>query len=229
MNHQRLLELFWEFASKIEALHILYLDSIAGYSVLHERLSAHQENVRSILGNHEYATAEFQDTCSIVYENLSGKEFSPVSMSPVMKQGDVKNRVRDNGANALLLANQCIVSAYSYWEEYLRIEIGKAIGVLPQDAKSDEGTREILNQHVTSELWGDIRHIRNSIVHTNGIANSDTAKCKLIKWFGPGDRIELDYEKMRQIFLMMGRFRNELHAMSLPPRRGIRIPGPKGC
>ena len=223
------MELFWEFASKIEALHTLYLDSIAGYSVLHERLSAHQENIRSILGEHEYATAEFQDTCSIVYENLSAKDFSPVSMSPVMKQGDMKNRVKDDGQNTLLLGSQCVVSAYSYWEEYLRIEIGKAIGVLPQDAERNETSRDILNQHVTSDLWGDIRHIRNSIVHNDGIADSEIAKCKLLRWFSPGDGIQLDYQKMHRIFLLMGQYRNELHSMSLPPARGIRIPGRDAC
>jgi len=226
MNRRRLLDLFWEFAHKLEALHTFYLDSIVGYSVLHERVSKRQENVRALLGaEHEIATTEFQDTCSIIYEHLGGRDYSPVSMSPVMKQRDVKNRVKDDGENTLLLGNQCVVALYSYWEEYLRIEIGKAIGVLSQDAERNEATRQMLNQHVTSDLWADLKHIRNSIVHNNGIANSEIAKCKVLTWFKPTDPVRLDYRKMRQIFLLLGRFRNELHTMSLPPRRGIRLPG----
>ena len=62
MDNKRLLELFWEFSLKIEALHTLYLDSIAGYSILHKRLLAKQEDVKKILGEHEYAKTEFQDT-----------------------------------------------------------------------------------------------------------------------------------------------------------------------
>jgi hypothetical protein len=223
-NCERLLELFWQFASKLEELHTLYLDSLVGYSILHERLNSHQDAVRAVLGEHEYATKEFQDTCSIVYKNLSNRDFTPVSMSPVMKQGEMRGRVEDDGRNTLLLGNQCLVSAYAYWEEYLRMEIGKAIGVLSQDAKADEEARKILNQHVKSDLWGDIRNIRNSLVHNNGIANSEVSKCKLIKWFSPGQPIELSHERMRTIFLALGQFRNELHTMSLPPPRKLHIP-----
>jgi len=223
-NHERLLELFWEFAAKLEELHTLYLDSIVGYSILHERLNSHQSAMREVLGNHEYASTEFQDTCSIVYKNLSNRDFAPVSMSPVMKQGEMRARVEDDGRNTLLLGNQCLVSAYAYWEEYLRVEIGKAIGVLAPDAKADEDARKVLNKHVTSDLWGDIRHIRNSLVHSNGIANSEMSKCRLIKWFSPGQPIELSHERMHAIFLELGRYRNELHSMSLPPPRKLRIP-----
>lgn len=228
MNYKRFLELFWEFSSHIEALHTLYLDSLVGYSILHERLIAQQESMRQILGDHEYATQEFQDTCSIVYKNLANRDYTPVSMSPVMKQGDMKRRVVDDGANTMLLGRQCVVSAYAYWEEYLRVEIGKAAGVLPATARaSEEKTREILNKHVVSDFWGDLRYIRNSIVHTNGIANSDVKKCKLLVWFAPGDPIELTHERMRHIFLLMGQYRNALHDLSLP-KQTFRIPRQHG-
>lgn len=223
-NRERLLELFWQFASKLEELHTLYLDSLVGYSILYERLNSHQDVARAVLGNHECATKEFQDTCSIVYKNLSNRDFSPVSMSPVMKQGEMRGRVKDGGENTLLLGNQCLVSAYAYWEEYLRVEIGKAIGVLSQDAKAGDETRKILNEHVKNDLWGDIRNIRNSLVHNNGIANSEVSKCRVIKWFSPGQPIELSHERMRAIFLALGQFRNELHTMSLPPPRKLHLP-----
>jgi hypothetical protein len=147
-NHPRLLELFWQFAAKLEELHTLYLDSLAGYSILHERLDSIQSSVRAVLGDHEYATQEFQDTCSLIYKDLSNKDFTPVSMSPVMKQGDVRTRVKDDGLNTLLLGNQCLVTAYAYWEEYLRIEIGKAIGVLSENARATDETRGILNRYL---------------------------------------------------------------------------------
>ena len=226
MNYKRLLALFWEFAGKLEAVHAFYLDSLLGYSVIHERVLKHQDNMRDFLGaDHELATAEFQDTCSTIYKHLGGKDRAPVSLSPVMKQGDVKQRVKDNGQNTQLLGKQCVVDLYSYWEEYLRIEIGKALNVLTKDAERNGQTREILNKHVKSDLWGDIKHIRNSIVHNNGVATSEITRCKIMKWFKPGEAIELNEERMHQIFLNLGRFRNELHNLSLPPRKPIRLPG----
>lgn len=219
VNRPRLLELFWEFAAKIEAMHSLYLDSIVGYSLLHERLLDHQDKVRSFLGNHEFATQEFQNTCSIAYRSLSNLDFHPVSMSPVMRQGALALRVSNDGENTLLLGNQCIVTAYTYWEEYLRLEIGKAFGKLPLDATLTEDNRKILNKHITSDFWGDIRYLRHSIVHGNGIATSDIARCKQIKWFKPGDPIVLTYDRMRALFICMGHYRNEIHQWSLPPRK----------
>ena len=114
MNHKRLLELFLEFAEQIEALHTLYLDSIAGFSLLHDRLVNHQQDMKNLLGEHEYATEQFQDTCSMVYKHLCNKDITPVSMSPVMKQGDIKSRTKENGRNYFRLGNQCIVSAVKF-------------------------------------------------------------------------------------------------------------------
>lgn len=224
MNYKRLLKLFWEFADYVASLHTLYLDSIAGYSILHDRLLNHQQNINKILGDHEYATEQFQDTCSMKYKELCNKDFSPVSMSPLMKQGDIKKRTKEDGHNYLLLGNQCLVAAYSYWEEYLRIEIGKAVGILEDKAVDSKARRKILNKYIISDLWGDIKYLRHSIIHNNGIANSDIGKCKIFKWFKPGDPIALDYEKMRVIFLKLGAFRNELHNMSLP-KKIIKLPG----
>jgi len=224
MNYRRLLELFWEFTKKIEDWHTLYLDSIAGYSILHERLLNKQEDAKKMLGDHEYAETTFQDELSINYKRLCGIDFIPVSMKPLMKQGEVKKRLCKNGQNYLLLGNQCVVTAYSYWEEYLRIEVAIAIGVLKRGAKNSKETRKILNEHLNVDFWGDMKLIRHSILHNNGIASSDISKCKIIKCFYPGKLIEIDYEKMRAIFLSMGWYRNKLHEMSLPPSEGITVP-----
>lgn len=139
-------------------------------------------------------------------------------MAPVMKQGDMKRRVTDDGQNALLLGRQCVVSAYAYWEEYLRIEVGKAMGVLLPTAEPNEETRKILNVHVTSDFWGDMGYLRHSIVHANGVASTKIKKCRVLKWFNPGDAIDLRYDMMRHIFLLMGQYRNELHEQSLSKR-----------
>jgi hypothetical protein len=226
MNYPRFNELFWEFSEFIENLHALYIDSIVGYEFLHEKLEHHQDQMRTILGSHEYATKEFQDTCSIAYTSLGGSEHNLVSASPVMKQGDLRRRIESNGKNSQTLANLIIVSAYSYWEEYLRIEIGKAKGALPQNATNTDSTRKILNTEVVSDFWGDIRHLRNSIIHNRGIANKEMKKCKIIVWFKPDDKISLNYNMINSIFKCMGLYRNEVHNMQFP-KRYITVPSNK--
>ncbi len=223
MDYKRLNSLFHELSKKIEEQHTLYLDSIIGYSIVHERLLKKQNDVKRILGNHEFGTLEFQDKCTTLYKQLSGKDFVPVSKSPVMKQGDVKERTKKNGRNYLIMRAQCVVSMYSYWEEYLRIEIGIAKGLLPKGSKPNGKNREILNEHVTSDIWSEIKWLRHSIVHNNGVANRNMKNCKILKCFPPGTEIHLDYEKMQTIFLLFGYYRNELHSMSLPQSKGIRL------
>lgn len=227
MNYQRFNELFREFSTFIEGLHALYLDSIVGYELLHERLEKHQDQTRDVLGEHEYAAQEFQDTCSIAYEHLGGSGHRLVSMSPLMRQGELRRRIKPDGQNAQSLGNLLVVSAYAYWEEYLRIEIGKAKGVIAADAGNATEVRDILNREVVSDFWGDLRHLRNSIVHSRGVANSDVAKCKVITWFRPGEKVVLNYQMIRALFLCMGAYRNEIHKMQFPPRF-IKIP-PHGC
>jgi hypothetical protein len=225
MNHLRFRELFHEFSQKLEEQHVFYLDSTLGFSALHEKLLQRQQNTKAFLGNHELANDEFLDTCGTIYKELGGKDVTPVSLSPLMKQGDVKARTKENGRNFLILGANCIVSLYGYWEEYLRIEVGIAMGVLEEGAKNSEETRKILNQHVVSDLWGDLRILRNSITHKNGIASSDVAKCKIIRCFAPGQPIELDFEKMTAIFSLLASYRNELDRQSRP-KRGVRLPWP---
>nr|WP_314548035.1 hypothetical protein [uncultured Pseudomonas sp.] len=223
MNYKRFNELFLEFSSFIEGLHALYLDSIVGYELLYERLDEHQDKTRDVLGEHEYAAQEFQDTCSIAYEHLGGGCHQLVSMSPLMRQGELRRRIKSDGQNAHSLGNLLVVSAYAYWEEYLRIEIGKAKGVIAADTSNKTKIRDILNREVTSDFWGDLRHLRNSIVHSRGVANSDVANCKVITWFKPGENIVLNYQMVRALFLCMGTYRNEIHKMQFPPR-SIKIP-----
>ena len=225
MNYLKFRELFHEYAAKLEEQHTYYLDSVLGFSVLHERMMSKQLDVMKFLGEQELANEEFLDTCSTLYKELGGKDLTPMALSPVMKQGQVKSRNKENGSNTLILGANCVVSLFSYWEEYLRIQIGIAKGVLDADAVNNADTRNILNQHVTYDIWGDLRHLRNSIVHNNGIAYSKMTGCKIVRCFSPGDRVELDFEKMRAIFLLLADFRNELSSLSLPPRKGIRLPG----
>ena len=227
MDYLRLRVLFHEFSKKLEEQHTYYLDSVVGFSVLHKRVSAEQLLAKEFLSNSELTNDDFLDTCSTIYSELSDKDVTPVSLSPVMKQGEVKTRTKENGSNYFLLGANCLVSLYGYWEEYLRVEIGIAMGVLEKGSKNCEKTRSILSKHVISNIWGDIRYLRHSILHNNSIANKDVVRCKILKYFSPGDSIKLDFNKMQAIFLFLAEYRNEIHRMSFPPSEGIKIPSCK--
>lgn len=229
MDHKRIRELFQEYSSMVEKWSTFYLDSIAGYSLLYKNLNDKQNDLKKFFEEEEFISLEFQNQCSILYKDISNTDLSPISLSPVMKQGDVKKRVVNDGFDTLLLGNQCIVLAYSYWEEYLRFELGKALGVLSANAKPGKASDQILKLHVSCDFWGDIKLIRESIVHCNGMASSDISKCKVFKWFSHNQPIELTYERMKFIFLFMGYFRNYVFKLSIPPRTPLIVPGSRNC
>jgi len=64
-------------------------------------------------------------------------------------------------------------------------------------------------------------YLRTSIVHNGGVATSDVAKCKIIKWFKPGDKITLWPQQMRAIFLALLRFHTELFKEQFPTQHII--------
>lgn len=224
-DYRKFRDLFHEFGDKLEEQHTYYLESLIGFEVVYERVVANQLNMKRFLEDKEIGSEAFQDTCSILYKELGNRDVAPMALKPLQKQGDVKARNKENGQNSIILGANCIVALYSYWEEYLRIEIGIAKGVLAVGASNNDKTRKILNKHVVSDIWGDLRHLRNSIVHSNGKAYSKITGCKIIKCFNPEDEIKLDYEKMRAIFHLLALYRNELNSLSIAPRKGIVLPG----
>lgn len=219
MNYNRFLELSEEFGEFIVSFHTLYLDSVIGFNILHQRLLEQQNQMKSVLGECEEASAEFQGTCFTYYKQLCGEKFNVESTSPLMKQGEVKERTARNGTNYILMGRLCVVQAYTYWETYLRKEIAIALGVLVLQKHTEEEINKILNKYVAIDFWGDMRYMRHAILHKNGTATSDFNKMKLLTWFKLDEPVNLDFEKMTFIFGQMADFRNILHNLSLPPNK----------
>lgn len=46
---------------------------------------------------------------------------------------------------------------------------------------------------------GDIRLLRNSIIHHGGIALKNVENCELLKWYKEGDEIFIDAKKFEEI------------------------------
>jgi len=46
---------------------------------------------------------------------------------------------------------------------------------------------------------GDLRILRRSIIHHNGVALSDVGRCKILDWYNTDDEIFIDAEKFKKI------------------------------
>jgi hypothetical protein len=88
-------------------------------------------------------------------------------------------QVQDHGPVEVLLGRQWIVSLYALWEDEYRRRLAKAHGRSKEEEKYP--------------LLGDLRYLRNDVVHHHGIASAEnTGRCEVLRWFKPDEPIQVD-------------------------------------
>lgn len=74
---------------------------------------------------------------------------------------------------------------YQYWEDNIRPRIAQIFGV---------ETNKIVHP-----LFGDVRNLRNAIIHNRGIATDDVEKNELLRWYKRGDIINLGKQRYCEV------------------------------
>ena len=222
VDYQRLHQLSEEFTQVWNRLQALYLDAVAGFAFVRGHVESEQARMRSYVQGSDLDSEEFQDTLTFTYSQIFSENFC-TSIIHQATQGEVKARNAPSGTNFTTLGQLCLVSFYHFWNDYLRREYVIAKGHLDRNESNDSVVQTCLQEHASHDLWGDLRLLRNSIVHNQGVAISDVTRCKLIRWFKPGDPISITPEYMRAIFLALLTYRNELFEEHLP-QHYLRVP-----
>jgi hypothetical protein len=217
IDYRRFHELSEEFTRLWKRLQALYLDAVAGFAFVRSHVESDQARARSYLEGTELDTEEFQDTRTFTYEQIFSEGFCTSAIHEAT-QGEVKARNAPGGANFTTLGQLCLVSFYDFWNDYLRREYVIAKGHLDRNERDAKVVEARLREHASHDLWGDIRLLRQSIVHNRGVAVADVQRCKLIKWFKPGDPISITPGHMRAIFLALLAYRNDLFKEQFPER-----------
>ena len=222
VDYERLHELSDEFTNVWKRLQALYLDAAAGFALVRAHVEQEQSTSRAYVQGSELDSEEFQDTRIFTYDKIFSESFCTSGIHEAT-QGEAKARNAPDGANFIVLGQLCLVSFYDFWNEYLRREYVVAKGKLDPKESKKEVVERALHEHASHDLWGDIRHLRQSIVHHQGIAVPLVARCQLIKWFQPGDLIALNHDRMRMLFLALLKFRNEVFKEQFP-KHYIQLP-----
>jgi hypothetical protein len=89
------------------------------------------------------------------------------------------------GANWTFLALMCVVAIYQVWDDQYRAEIAVCLGVDKSAIKAD--------------IFGELRHLRRSIIHRRGLAVDEVANAKLTRAFPPGARLVLEPQDIHDI------------------------------
>ena len=87
--------------------------------------------------------------------------------------GEVLEKSDSGGEFANRLAKLTIVAIYALWEDHYRTRIAKQLNSLTAD-------QELTKNDIRSDLMGDLRRIRNCIIHRQSLISDEPAHFKIL-------------------------------------------------
>jgi len=183
-DYEKALELLSEFYQTVDSIYGVYLDSTRGFYLVHKQHVAEQRLTVKMLEktNPELANIEHLDTVSAMYGKGDPNKPGSVILH-TCSQGELKARNKEGGANHRFIANMCLVSIYQYWNDHYRKEIALALAQKKED----------------SDIMGDIKRLRESIIHHKGVAVREVRNCKILRQFNEEDEIFIDKKMFEQV------------------------------
>jgi hypothetical protein len=159
-----------EFEQVIDTIVGVYIDATLGFDIYQSRLS---EITKNSLPSARifYGDGDPNDPTTIA------SHVAPIS--------EVISRNTKTGNNFRFIGNMCLISIYQYWEDNYRAKIARLF------QKDKNALKE--------PIMGDIRLLRNSIIHHNAIAKKDVENCTLLRWYTEGDEIFITKEQFHEI------------------------------
>lgn len=163
----------------------VYMNSIAGFAGAKIQM---ERQVARVLRTQSRKTDARGDQV-ITHQSFEDPQRPDVIHSRIVT---TKSFIQENSPGAInqrQLSYSVIVFIFTYWEDEIRPRLAEAANVEAKDIKS--------------EIMGDLRCIRNSILHTKGVFTPDWHKKLVIlkDCFAVEEQIEVSYELMHQIFV----------------------------
>ena len=174
------------FFRVVDGIYGVYLDSVHGF-VLNQREATQMQKYSLVeleRDNPNETNLEYLDSLPIFFSKIEPTDPQAV-IQHQCTQKQYKERNDKNGFNHKIIGRMCVVNIYQYWEAFFREEIAREFKIKRGDFKDP--------------VMGDLRIIRNSIIHHAGIALPEIKDCQVFKWFSKGDEIIIDDDKMEEI------------------------------
>ena len=164
-----------------------YMDALAGFAGHHARveLQVHRANRPTA------SRVDSTGTPVIVWASYEDPSKPDIVHNRIIRASDYLAANTPGGANEQQHARAIIVFLFTYWEDEIRPRLAAATGVTPND--------------IRAEVMGDLRILRNVILHSKGIMRSDKhASLKTMSaLFAVDEPLLLSYETMHRIFVLI--------------------------
>ena len=165
-TQEQLLSLINELNSRIDSMFGLFYDARLAMNSYADRFEESQILMNSQLG--DKFTLEELDTLRFLFGDGSPDDPN-VFVTHVVTQDEFKSRNRFGGQNQHAVSQAVINFVYSIWNDEYRPKIARILSINVKLVESD--------------IFVDIRLIRNSIIHHSNIALAGVERCRIIKFF----------------------------------------------
>lgn len=165
----------------------MYMDALAGFAGHHARVERQVQRILRVQRKERNENGE-PVTVWASYEDPSKPD---VIHNRIIRASDYLARNAAGGANEEQHARAIVIFLFTFWEDEIRPRLAAAKGVALNEIRSD--------------IMGDLRVLRNVILHAKGILNQDKhAELKLLKDMFPLDTpLALPEERMQRIFVLI--------------------------
>tara|TARA_Y100000815_G_scaffold263082_2_gene277236 strand:+ start:558 stop:1229 length:672 start_codon:yes stop_codon:yes gene_type:complete len=163
----------------------VYMNSIAGFSGA--KIQMERQSARVLRAQSRKIDARGDQV--ITHQSFEDPQRPDVIHSRIVTAEKFIQENSLGGINQRQLSYSVIVFIFTYWEDEIRPRLAAA------------SNAELKN--VKCEIMGDLRCIRNSILHTKGVFTPEWHKKLVVlkDYFAVDKPIEISYELMHQIFV----------------------------
>ena len=181
-----------EFTNTLNSIAGACFDAIQGFHLNLNEIENSQQNVIRQSNSTEPENVQLQLLDSAWHMYGTGNPNDPNSVCYHQStQRDFKARNADGGTNHIFIGNMGLITIFSYWEHEFRTRLGDMF--------------DVQSNCVQSDFFGDMRLIRNDILHNKGIATPRLSNCKILKWFKANDPILIDQAKFIELLQTLKR------------------------
>lgn len=170
---------FNKFHNTVNSIDGVFFDALQGFELNLREINKHQQEYIRQLNSPESEEMQHQqlDSAWMMYGEDNPNESNAITHH-IVTQREFKIRNSEDGSNYIFIGNMGLIAIYQYWDDHCRKRVAAVLGV-----EKDQ---------IHCDVFGDMRIIRHSIIHNNGIALPDIIGCKVLDWFKQGDSIVID-------------------------------------
>jgi len=165
----------------------VYMDALAGFEGHYTRVER-QIFRESRLQSSRIGKNGVPETVWASYEDPTKPD---IIHNRIIRTGDYLAANSKGGSNEQQHSKAILLFLFTFWEEEIRPRLAAILNIDAHKIKSD--------------IMGDLRILRNAILHSRGILRTDKYRQlkKLSSIFGENAPIRLSYENMHQVFVLM--------------------------